>query len=1194
MKRNLKIFLMGWLFFQLTPQTYAQNWDWVASDGGSGSDYAYGTATDPNDNIIQVGAFLNQNMQVGSFTLTNQGSADCFISKYDATGAVIWSRGYGTSGFDQFRRVLTDDQGNIYAVGDFNGPFINFGNGVTLTSPGGTDAFIIKLDPGGNPLWARSLAGVGTERASDLVITPCGVLWGGHYNSSTASILGGTISNADPTGGSQDVFMCCLFPDGTLNWVETYGSPGDEGLKGLANRGKRIYAVGYFTTTITLGNTTHTSLSNNTDAWIANFKCQDPNSFIWSTSVGGTGYDNMTDIAVGYNQIFITGNTYSNSFLLPGFGSTQIVTGGQLKAVLFSYSASGNPLWFRHGENLNAPYGDYAQAVEVDQCGHVYATGRYSSFGVNWSGTTLPNTTPFQNFYLVRYKVNGILDAAIHLPGIGGGGLEGEDIAFNSENEAIIAGTLKKGVTASGTNYYTPSYPSSISDVALLQMDNSLDMQLQPAGPICENAGTVALEVFPSHGTGTWTCPTAPNALTNLNNTTTNSHTNGFAPALAGPGIHCVTFTLEYNLCSYSVTECIEVLPAPNIVTSPIPPICSQGGLVDLSAYVSPTGGVFTGPGISGNFFDPTDPNVSSGNVIFYAVTDPTTNCTDNSAFLVTVTDDRWHQSSSPTGFGDSAFDLVTDDEGNSYVTGSFSLSTILSDHFGNSISLNTSGYAMFVAKYSPCGVLLWANHSSGGWVNGYGVAVDESTDMVYVTGNYNGASQFEDYCGNNTATINGTGGYVSQFDRNTGCHLFTNVVPVGIESAPQACVAWDGHLYLTGQEDAAVGSPEFILFTSKYTPDASSGTANQLGNPDWHTPSAFFAPSPRHISRDIELDLSQSGAEQVVITGDFTKSLRYIGSNLGAYSFSERDAFYTIFDEASGTPQVIEQFGADPAPAYATGSGVAVNPSGKVFLTGTFKTSGPASPFAVPAPLIGGTEERAYVVEADASGWSRELFAAGSGRAQGRAIEASDDAVVVAGNFLNGTLNFGNLFLPYISSQGAFKIYTGTFDLSGNAVGINGSTSPGSANSHMASAVGLGLNDTYFTTGYYIGQMNFLVDNSYTGPLPTQTAYSMFLLRSDLDSQGYFKGSTAQDASLESSIEIWPNPSLGRFTLKAGYEDAHIEVYNLTGQRILVQDGQNLTSGLELDLSGSVKGTYLIRITDQQGNSHSERIIIQ
>jgi len=1177
---------MGLLLCQLPLNLQSQNWDWATVTGGSGNVVAKGTATDPNDNIVQVGYYHIQDMQAGPFTLTNQGLMDCFITKYDASGTVIWSKGYGSPGYDYFRRVITDNQGNIYAVGEFSGPSINFGGGLILTNQGGRDAFIIKFDPNGNPLWATSLAGNQNDYSTDVVLTSCGIIWGGAYMSSTASVLGSTIVNT-PNANDLDIFMVSLDLNGNLQWVKSYGDNGDDVLTGLAARGGRVFAVGHFIGTLTLGGTTHSS-QGGSEGWIASIKCGDPNTILWSRSVGGSGQDNVKDVAYSGGQLFITGTSQSSTYTLPGLGTFNLTGGSQSRAVLYSYTMNGDPLWFRQGQSSSVY--DNVNAVEADECG-VYAVGTFSSPNVTWSGTTLFSTSSYGNFFMVKYDAVGNLVWADHRPGINGGGMVGHDIAINSQNRPVVVGSIGRGVTIGGVDYYTSTYPGTLHDAVVAQMDEELTMLGLPTGPICDNSGIVNLEVLPSYGDGIWTCPTAPNALSN--SATSINHNNVFNPALAGPGTHCVTFTLQTN-CQSSVTECIEVLPSPNISTSPIPPICNQGGLVDLYAYVSPTGGVFSGPGINGNFFDPADPNVSlGGNVIFYAVTDPVTNCTDNSAFLVTVTDDRWHQSSSPTGFGDSAFDLVTDDEGNSYVTGSFSLSTTLSDHFGNSISLNTSGYAMFVAKYSPCGVLLWANHSSGGWVNGYGVAVDESTDMVYVTGTYNGASQFEDYCGNNTATINGIGGYVSQFDRNTGCHLFTNVVPVGIESAPQACVAWDGHLYLTGREDAAVGSPEFMLFTSKYTPNASSGTANQLGNPVWHTPSAFFAPSPRHISRDIELDLSQSGAEQVVITGDFTKSLRYIGSNLGAYSFSERDAFYTIFDEATGTPQVIEQFGAEPAPAYATGSGVAVNPSGKVYLTGTFKTPGPASPFTVPAPLIGGTEERAYVVEADASGWSRELFAASNGMTQGRAIEASDNSVVVAGNFLNGTLNFGNLFLPYISSPGAFKVFTGTFDLNGNAVDVNGTTSPGNTNSHLASAVGLGLNDVYFTTGYYIGNMNFLADNSYTGPLPFQTAYSMFLLRSDENSQSYFK-SGLDDANVEGTPEIWPNPSQGRFTLKANNEEATVEVYNLTGQRILLQEGQNLTPGVELDLSGTVKGTYLLRITDQQGNSHSERIIIQ
>jgi len=1185
---------MGLLLLPCALSIQAQNWDWAAVSGGTGSDHAYGTATDPNDNVILVGSYHIQDMVVGPYTLPNLGSSDCFISKYDAGGGLIWSRGIGSIGHDWLRRVTTDDQGNIYAVGDFNGPSMDCGNGYVLTNAGKHDAFIVKLDPNGNTLWAQSLGGVEREHSRDVVVTPCGVIWGGGFQSPNASILGSSITNAStlPNSISMDVFMCMVDPaNGNVQWIESYGSLGDDVLMGLANRGGTVFATGVFTNTITFGGITHNNFGNNTDGWIARFKCNDPNSFNWSTAVGGTAMDNMMDITVGSGRVFVTGNSLSNTFTLPGLGANQMINGGSMRAVLFAYSFNGDPLWFRQGENPNSPYGDYGTAVEADKCGFVYGLGRFANPGITWSGTTLNSSSSFFNYYQTKYDVDGNLVWATHIPGLGGGGISGTDIAINSQNRPVVGGTLNRGATVGGINYYVNNYPTDYSDVIVMQMDDDLTMLGLPTGPICENSGFVNLEVLPAYGTGTWTCPSAPNAL--ANSTTTGTHTNVFNPSNLGPGTFCITFTTQSN-CPVSITECIEVLPAPNITFSPIPAVCNQGGLIDLAPYASPAGGVFAGAGVSGTLFDPTAPNVIVGsNAVSYTVTNPNTGCSDQLFFLVNVTDDRWHQSSLPSGYGDSPFDMVTDDEGNVYVTGSFSLSTTLTDNFGNNIPLNTSGYSMFVAKYSPCGALLWGSHASSGTANGYGVAVDESTDMVYVTGNYNGSVQFEDYCGTNVVNLNGIGGYVSQFDRNTGCHLFTESVPVGIESAPQACVAWDGNLYLTGQEDAAVGSPEFILFTSKYTPDAANGTANQLGSPVWHSPSASFSPSPRHISRDIEMDLSQPGGAQVVITGDFTKSLRYLTSPLSAFTYAERDAFYTIFDEPTGTPQVIEQFGAQPAPEYATGQGVTVNPNGRIYLTGTFKTPGPATPFNVAAPLNGGTTERAYLVETTSGGWSRELFANANGSVQGQALVASNNRLCVTGNFMNGTLNVGNLTLPFLSAQGSFKTFSTTFDLNGTPIGVNGSTSPFNNSSHIARAIGLGLNDTYFTTGYYIGDMNFLFDNSYTGPLPNQSIYSMFVLRSDLSSQFYFK-SDSDDDGRETSLEVWPNPSEGHFSLRAPYLNADVEILNLQGQRVHFQNGRDLSVGLDLDVSSISKGTYFLKVTSSKGDAQLERIIIQ
>ncbi len=94
-----------------------------------------------------------------------------------------------------------------------------------------------------------------------------------------------------------------------------------------------------------------------------------------------------------------------------------------------------------------------------------------------------------------------------------------------------------------------------------------------------------------------------------------------FNPSLAGPGNHTITYTVTnaYNCTSIAQTT-LTVFPsiAPNIII-PTDQFCYNGDVVTLAAI--PSGGIFSGPGVSGYKFTPQE--AGSGNhTINYVYTD--------------------------------------------------------------------------------------------------------------------------------------------------------------------------------------------------------------------------------------------------------------------------------------------------------------------------------------------------------------------------------------------------------------------------------------------------------------------------------------------------------------------------------------------------------------------------------------------
>jgi gliding motility-associated-like protein len=157
---------------------------WARSAGGPQGDEGAGVATDALGNVLVTGWFESANITFGTTILNNAAAWDVsyFLSKYDASGNVVWAKGVSGATNDEGWSVATDASGNAFVTGGFNCPSLTFGT-TTLAMPAGGNnpLFIVKYDPNGNVNCASVLSG------------------GGSYTNAVATDAFG---NAYATGGS--------------------------------------------------------------------------------------------------------------------------------------------------------------------------------------------------------------------------------------------------------------------------------------------------------------------------------------------------------------------------------------------------------------------------------------------------------------------------------------------------------------------------------------------------------------------------------------------------------------------------------------------------------------------------------------------------------------------------------------------------------------------------------------------------------------------------------------------------------------------------------------------------------------------------------------------------------------------------------------------------------------------------------
>jgi hypothetical protein len=183
-------------------------------------DQALGVTADKLGNVFISGE------TTGDLAGPNAGGNDAFVSKYDSTGNLIWTRQLGTSADDRGSGVSADGLGNVYVSGETGGAL----NG---NSVGNTDAFLGKYDSQGNLLWLRQ---AGT-RDDDFGA-------GVSVDSSGSVYLTGTIGEivGKPT---DDAFVSRYDSAGNLLWTRQIGTTSIDNSYAVSADGHgNVYASG--------------------------------------------------------------------------------------------------------------------------------------------------------------------------------------------------------------------------------------------------------------------------------------------------------------------------------------------------------------------------------------------------------------------------------------------------------------------------------------------------------------------------------------------------------------------------------------------------------------------------------------------------------------------------------------------------------------------------------------------------------------------------------------------------------------------------------------------------------------------------------------------------------------------------------------------------------------------------------------
>lgn len=383
----------------------AQNFQWVNYTGSTGSDYAKSVATDNAGNIYMTGYFSSPTIVFGSTTLTNTGSADIFLVKYDAAGNVIWATSASGSSYNYANSITADcGPGNIIITGVFGGS-ITFGSTTLTANSGGSDIFVVQYDSGGNVMWAKSAGGSNSDYAYSVTTDyGCNVYITGYFSSPTIAFGNLTLTNT--TSGWNNVYLAKYDMYGDEVWVRGAGGSGNLTHRGNAvnynNNG--IYIAGHFSNSITFGINTLTSIGSD-DLFLVNYDVN--GNVIWAKRAGGNSDESGISIAVNSNasDIYLVGNFNSPQVI---FGSTTLFNASPgpfyyNDVFIAKYDYQGDVVWAKRYGDVDD---DRAGGITMDVFQNIYSTGVFEG-SIVFGNDTLNSNGQNSDIYIAKQDFSG-------------------------------------------------------------------------------------------------------------------------------------------------------------------------------------------------------------------------------------------------------------------------------------------------------------------------------------------------------------------------------------------------------------------------------------------------------------------------------------------------------------------------------------------------------------------------------------------------------------------------------------------------------------------------------------------------------------------------------------------------------------------------------------------------------------------
>ncbi|HEY2414993.1 MAG TPA: Calx-beta domain-containing protein [Pirellulaceae bacterium] len=366
----------------------------LESFGGSADELNNASQSiDPAGNLYTASRFYSQPADFdpgpGVANLSSAGASDAYVAKYNPDGALLWAMRFGGTDYDYALRAMYSNEAAgefVYAAGIFAGT-VDFGPGVgILTSAGGADAVLLKLDAAtGATVWAKRFGGTADDAIYDFKLAGDNAVMAVRFQNTVDFDPGPATANLTAVNNYD---AAVLTWDTSGNYVSAWqiGGMDNQTITNLQIEGNDLYLRGYFAGTADFdpGPGTANRTAAGTD-WLNVFlgKYTTSGSLQWLQVIQSSSASSSR-LTTDDTGLYYTGDFYGSVDFDPGPGTAILNGGASNDAVVAKYSKSdGSLLW---AKSYGGSLGEFASTSLVDPLtGKLYVAGYFGSPTVDFN-----------------------------------------------------------------------------------------------------------------------------------------------------------------------------------------------------------------------------------------------------------------------------------------------------------------------------------------------------------------------------------------------------------------------------------------------------------------------------------------------------------------------------------------------------------------------------------------------------------------------------------------------------------------------------------------------------------------------------------------------------------------------------------------------------------------------------------------